>query len=473
MMPDGKSSHKSFLKLIIIFSTFGGLLFGYDTGVINGALPFMTKELDLTPFTEGLVTSSLLLGAALGAVLGGRLSDHQGRRKNIIYLAVLFIITTLGCTFAPSVSVMVIFRFLLGFAVGGASVTVPTYLAEISPAERRGQMVSRNELMIVTGQLLAFTFNAVIGNIMAESAHAWRYMLAVATAPAIFLFLGMLKMPESPRWLLSKGNKESALQVLRRIRERDRAQKELKEIEKAIAEESALNKAKVKDLAVPWVRRIVFLGIGIAVVQQMTGINSIMYYGTEILREAGFGTEAALIGNIANGVISVLAVMTGIKLLSKFGRRPLLLIGLTGTTTTLFLIGVFSLALDASAALPYIILSLTVIFLAFFQGAIGPVTWLILSEIFPLRLRGIGMGVSVFCLWMVNFLVGLTFPVMMSSIGLSNSFFFFAVVGVGAIAFVKKYLPETKGLSLEQLEKIFRRHGDQEEAPKGYGRQVV
>src|SRR5699024_6165676 len=239
------------------------------------------------------------------------------------------------------------------------------------------QMVSRNELMIVTGQLLAFTFNAVIGNIMAESAHAWRYMLAVATAPAIFLFLGMLKMPESPRWLLSKGNKENALQVLRRIRERDRAQKELKEIEKAIAEESALNKAKVKDLAVPWVRRIVFLGIGIAVVQQMTGINSIMYYGTEILREAGFGTEAALIGNIANGVISVLAVMTGIKLLSKFGRRPLLLIGLTGTTTTLFLIGVFSLALDASAALPYIILSLTVIFLAFFQGAIGPVTWLI------------------------------------------------------------------------------------------------
>src|SRR5699024_7097242 len=238
-------------------------------------------------------------------------------------------------------------------------------------------------------------------------------------------------------------------------------------------EESALNKAKVKDLAVPWVRRIVFLGIGIAVVQQMTGINSIMYYGTEILREAGFGTEAALIGNIANDAISILAVMTGIKLLTTFGRRPLLLIGLTGTTTTLFLIGVFSLALDASAALPYIILSLTVIFLAFFQGAIGPVTWLILSEIFPLRLRGIGMGVSVFCLWMVNFLVGLTFPVMMSSIGLSNSFFFFAVVGVGAIAFVKKYLPETKGLSLEQLEKIFRRHGDQEEAPKGYGRQVV
>lgn len=416
-------------------------------------------QLNLTPFTEGLVTSSLLFGAAFGAMFGGRLSDHHGRRKNILYLAILFIFATLGCTFAPSVELMVTFRFILGLAVGGASVTVPAFLAEMSPAENRGRMVTQNELMIVSGQLLAFTFNAILGNTLGDTAHVWRYMLVIASLPAVFLWFGMLVVPESPRWLASKGRIGDALRVLQKVRAEARAQAELKEIEKSLEDQSQMKKATFKDLNVPWVRRIVFIGLGIAVVQQITGVNSIMYYGTEILKDAGFETRAALIGNIANGIISVVATFVGIWLLGRVGRRPMLITGQIGTTIALLLIGIFSLTMEGSPALPYIVLSLTVTFLAFQQGAISPVTWLMLSEIFPQRLRGLGMGVTVFCLWITNFLVGLLFPVLMAGIGLSTTFFVFVGLGIIAIAFVKKYLPETKDRSLEQLEQEFRNYG--------------
>mgnify|MGYP001047753733 CR=1 FL=1 len=452
-------NHMSFLSAILLVSTFGGLLFGYDTGVINGALSYMSDDFKLTSFTEGLITSILLLGAAIGAILGGRLSDGIGRRKNILFLSILFFVSTIGCAFSPNVIGMVIFRFLLGMAVGGASVAVPTFIAEMSPSDRRGRMVTRNELMIVGGQLLAFVFNAILGNMM-EGVGVWRYMLAIATVPAVFLFFGMMKVPESPRWLVKKGRNEEALSVLCKIRTEEQAQAELKEIETAVATESGLNEALFRDIAVPWMRRIIFLGITISFVTQATGVNSIMYYGTVILRQAGFGTSAALIGNIANGIISVLATIVGIWLLGKVGRRPMMLTGLTGTTLTLLLIGILSFTVKSSEIFPYIMLILTVTFLAFMQGAIGPVLWVSLSEIFPLRLRGFGMGISVFFLWMTNFLIGLLFPVMLEKMGLSAIFLMFAGIGCISIFLMAKFLPETKGRTLEEIEVSFRTYYD-------------
>jgi MFS transporter, SP family, major inositol transporter len=234
--PDTQGPHSKRLGLVAVIATFGGLLFGYDTGVINGALTPMQEGLGLTPFRTGVVAAILLLGAAVGAAIGGRLSDYQGRRRNILMLAVIFFIGTMGCVLAPNYAVLAFFRFVLGLAVGGASVTVPVYLAEISPAERRGGLVTRNELMIVSGQFAAFAINAIIFNIWGEQPSVWRYMLLVAALPAIALFVGMLRMPESPRWLVSKGRDHDALGVLEQVRSPERARAELAEVHELAAE---------------------------------------------------------------------------------------------------------------------------------------------------------------------------------------------------------------------------------------------
>ncbi|MFI6436448.1 sugar porter family MFS transporter [Streptomyces sp. NPDC050759] len=441
------------LRVITIIATFGGLLFGYDTGVINGALPYMTDDLGLTAVTEGMVTSSLLLGAALGAVIGGRLSDARGRRRTILALAVLFFVGALGCTLAPTTAVMVVARFVLGLAVGGASVTVPVYLAEVSPAERRGALVTRNELMIVSGQLLAFTSNAIIARAGGESGGVWRWMLVIATIPAVVLWFGMLVMPESPRWLASRTRFNEALEVLKQVRSQQRAEAELAEVSALAVKEEEQRLGGWQDMkSTPWIRKLMFVGFGIAIVQQITGVNTIMYYGTQILTDAGFAADSALTANIANGVISVLATFVGIWLLGRVPRRPMLMTGQTGTTAALLLIGVFSLVLPSGDGRAYAVLAMTVTFLAFQQGAISPVTWLMLSEIFPMRMRGFGMGVAAVVLWLTNFVIGLVFPSLVSGIGISNTFFLFVVAGVFSIAFVKVYVPETKGRTLETLE---------------------
>ncbi|MFQ6320536.1 sugar porter family MFS transporter [Bacillus halotolerans] len=449
---------RSFLQLIMISATFGGLLFGYDTGVINGALPFMARsdQLNLTPVTEGLVTSMLLLGAAFGALLCGKLADRYGRRKMILNLSFLFFLASLGTAFAPNVLTMVIFRFLLGLAVGGASSMVPAFLAEMAPYEKRGRMVTQNELMIVGGQFLAYVFNAILGVAMADTGHVWRYMLVLCAIPALLLFASMLMVPESPRWLTSKGKKSEALSVLKLIRDEKRAEAEFKEIQAAAVKDSNVEKASIKEFSTPWLRRLLWIGIGVAIVNQITGVNSIMYYGTQILQESGFGTKAALIANIGNGLISVIAVIIGIWLVGRVNRRPILMIGLSGTTTALLFIAIFSIVLDGSAALPYIVLSLTVLFLAFMQGCVGPVTWLVIAEIFPQKVRGLGSGISVFFLWILNFIIGFAFPIMLSSAGLSFTFFIFVALGILAIGFVYKFMPETKGRTLEELEEHFR-----------------
>jgi len=450
--PLGVGPHLSRLGLVAVVATFGGLLFGYDTGVINGALAPMTRFFGLTPFTEGLVTSILLVGAAVGAVLGGRLSDKFGRRNNILLLALIFFVGTLGCVFAPNLGVMVVSRFILGLAVGGASVTVPVYLAEVAPTERRGSMVTRNELMIVIGQFSAFVINAVIGNIWGEEDGIWRYMLAIAALPAVALFIGMLRMPESPRWLIGQGRDSDALAVLKQLRSPERAVAEIAEVHRLAALDTEEHSGGWRDLRTPWVRRIILIGVGLAVAQQVTGINSVMYYGTQLLTEAGFSASGALIANTANGALSLLGVILGFTLIRKFNRRTLLITGFIGTTTAHLLIGFASMALPDGLGRAYAILALTVLFVFMTQATIAPIVWLMLAEIFPIKIRGFGLGISLFCLWMANFLIGLSFPTVVASFGISVTFFGFAILGLVSLVFVITSVPETRGRSLEEVE---------------------
>jgi len=383
---DWRRSHRS------ASTTFGGLLFGYDTGVISGALPFMARPredggLGLTPLAEGVVASSLVLGAAFGALFGGRLCDRHGRRRTILGLAVLFFVGALGTALAPGLAVLVVFRVLLGLAVGGASATVPVFIAELAPAERRGRLVTQNELMIVTGQLLAFTSNAVIAKTVGKGG-VWRWMLAIATVPAVLLWFGMLFVPESPRWLASRGRFDDAARTLGLIRDAQVVDTELAEIRRRVTADAQEPQAGRRDLSTPWVRRIVTFGFGLAALTQLTGVNSIMYFAPTILLDMGLGTQAALTATIANGVVAVLAVSTGMWLLGRFGRRPMLLTGQIGVIVSLVLIAFCFLVLPESAARSYLVLASMLTFLLFMQGCIATVFWLMLSEIFPLLLRG-------------------------------------------------------------------------------------
>ncbi|QLD12769.1 sugar porter family MFS transporter [Microbacterium oleivorans] len=446
--------HSRRLGMVALIATFGGLLFGYDTGVINGALLPMSRELGLTAFTEGVVTSALLFGAAIGAMLIGRLSDFWGRRKTILLLAVAFFVGAIVCVIAPDLLVLAIGRVLLGVAVGGASTVVPVYLAELAPYEIRGSLAGRNEVMIVSGQLAAFIVNAILGNTLGHLDGVWRIMLAVAALPATALFIGMLRMPESPRWLVSKGRTEEALAVLKTVRSDERAEAELVEMQGVTSAEDAPTDHGWNAIrSNKWFVRILLIGIAVAVFQQLTGINSILYYGQVVLKESGFGEGAALIANVAPGVISVVGALIALKLMDRMSRRTTFLLGYGLTTICHALIGLASLALPVgNPARPFVILILVVAFAGAMGTFLNVATWVLLSEIFPLRVRAFGMGLSVFCLWITNGLLSLFFPTIIATFGITGSFLGFAVVN--AIAFVVMYtwLPETRGQSLEAVE---------------------
>ena len=452
--PLGTGPFRRRLHAVALIATLGGLLFGYDTGVINGALEPMKVELGLSAFTEGVVTSSLLFGAAFGAILGGRLSDRFGRRKTILGLAVLFLLGALACVFAPGFGVMVVGRVILGLAVGGASTVVPVYLAELAPYEIRGSLAGRNEVMIVTGQLAAFIINAIIGNLWGENNGVWRIMLAVAAVPAICLMFGMLRVPESPRWLIAQGRSEDAYQVLKTIRSQQRARAEVDMVtELHEMEEVAIRGSWTALRDNRWIRRIVLVGIGIGVAQQLTGINSIMYYGQSVLKDAGFASNAALIANIGPGAIGVAGSILALWLAQKINRRTTLLIGYSLTTVCHFLIGIASIALpDGNAARPWVILILVVAFVGSMQTFLNVATWVLLSEIFPLHIRGLAIGISVFCLWIANALLGLFFPTLVAATGITGTFFIFGAIGIIAIIFIYTQAPETRGKTLEQVE---------------------
>ncbi|WP_424467130.1 sugar porter family MFS transporter [Pseudoclavibacter helvolus] len=446
--------HRSRLGLISIVACFGGLLFGYDTGVINGALNPMTAELGLTPFTEGVVTSSLVFAAALGAIFCGRLSDSWGRRKTIILLAVLFFLGTLVVVFTPNFEVLVVGRILLGLAVGGASTVVPVFLAELAPYEIRGSISGRNEAAIVIGQLSAFVINAILGNTLGHLDGVWRIMFAICAIPAICLFFGMLRMPESPRWLVEKGRDAEALEVLKTIRSPERAEAELAQVEKVAIEEG--NEKQVGFAAIlknKWLLRILLIGIGLGVAQQLTGINSIMYYGQIVLIESGFDSSAALIANIAPGVIAVIGAFIALSYMDKFDRRKTFIIGFTLTTVCHLLIGLSSMLLEVGNPLrPWVILFLVVAFVGSMQTFLNVAVWVYLSEVFPLHMRGIGMGVSIFFLWVANGFLSLYFPSLVDGMGITGTFFLFGALNVVALIFVATQIPETRGRTLEALD---------------------
>ncbi|HAU5565651.1 TPA: sugar porter family MFS transporter [Serratia fonticola] len=455
--PNSSTRTEPFVKVIAMIATLGGLLFGYDTGVISGALLFMGNDLHLTPFTTGLVTSSLLFGAAFGALASGHFAAAAGRRKIILVLAVIFAIGAIGTALAPDVEWMIFFRLVLGVAVGGASATVPVYIAEMAPANKRGQLVTMQELMIVSGQMLAYISNAGFNAVWGGDA-TWRWMLAVATVPAVLLWFGMLFMPDSPRWYAMKGRLAEARQVLERTRAKQDVEWELTEIEETLAEEQHETRPRLRELRQPWLFKLFLIGVGIAVIQQLTGVNTIMYYAPTMLKAVGMSDYAALIATIANGVISVLMTFIGIWLLGRIGRRTMTMLGQFGCTACLVFIGAVSYFMpDTVNGQPdvlrsYMVLLGMLMFLSFQQGALSPVTWLLLSEIFPTRLRGIFMGGAVFAMWIANFLISLMFPILLASVGLSGAFFIFALVGIGGAIFVVRYVPETRNRSLEQIE---------------------
>ncbi|KAA0120248.1 sugar porter family MFS transporter [Mycolicibacterium sp. P9-22] len=451
---DTQSSGRFLTKLTVI-ATLGGLLFGYDTGVISGALLYMKDDLDLSAFGEATVVSSLLFpGAAFGALFGGRVADRIGRKRSLLVCACLFLVGAIGCAIAPNVQLMVAARIVLGLGVGAAAVTCPLYLAEMAPAERRGRMVTINELMIVTGQMLAFATNALLDHLIHDP-HVWRIMLGVATVPAVALLLGMLVLPDSPRWYGLKGRMAEARTVLGLSRTPAEADAEYGLIVEHTAHMLKTKSAPFSVIRdVPWIRRVLLIGCGLAVVQQATGINTVNYYAPTILEESGLGVSAALVATIAVGVTSVITTIIGIILLGFVGRRLMLLIGFAGVAGSQLALALVFL-LPESTMRSYVILACMILFVAFVQMFIGTVVWLLLSEIFPLSIRGFAMGIAVFVLWCTNAIISFLFPLLNSTLGSTGTFLLFVAVNVGSWIFVQRWVPETKGTTLEELEERF------------------
>ena len=463
-----KTDNDKKIRLITLVSTIGGLCFGYDTGVISGALIFMKNDLGLTPLQEGLETSFLLFGAAIGSVGGGWLSDRQGRRKNILWVAVIFIFGALGTAVAWDMSSMIIARFILGLAVGCASVTVPIYISELARPAQRERLVTVNELMIVTGQFLAYSVNASIVNFYPDMSHNWRLMLAIPALPGALLWIGMLVMPESPRFFVRKGQIDKAVAVLKTIRRPEEVEQEIRDIQQV--SQIGINHGRfVDELKKKWVLQLILIGLMIVLATRVTGVNTIMYYAPTVLKATGLGDAAAVTGAVANGVVSILATLLGMLLIGRHSRRKMFFTGQIGVTLSLVLIGLsFKLffhmeTVDGVSGLhanftgaSYIILALMLMFLTFMQGWIAPVFWLMLAEIYPLRMRGLGMGFAVFGLWIFDFIIQSIFPILLNSYGGGMTFGFFAVTNVIMLILLVKFLPETRGLTLEQIEQKFR-----------------
>src|SRR5579862_3100884 len=437
-------------RAIYFFGALGGLLFGYDTGVISGALLFIPNSFKLTPFLQGAIVAGLLLGAMIGAAFAGRMADHLGRRRLIMIAAVVFTVGSLLAALAPTIGVLVAARVIIGLAVGSAALVVPLYLSEIAPTEVRGAIASLNQLMIVSGILVAFIVNAILA-----SSGDWRLMLGLAAVPSVVLFVGMLFMPETPRYLVHAGEEDTAHQVLEDLPGDERPRERIEEIREVDSEEQKETGLRGL-LQAKWVRPALLVATGLAVFQQLVGINTIIYYAPTTLTNVGFTKTSAIYANLIIGVINVGMTVLAIKLIDKVGRKPMLFAGVAGMVLSLVVLGV-SLSVmptphhpgDPAAVITLVCLAT---FIASFAATWGPVVWVMIPEVLPLSVRGTAMGVAVFGNWAANFAVAQTFPPLLKALGPGPVFLGYAGLGVLAGLFVMAFVAETKGRSLEEIE---------------------
>lgn len=440
-----KERNNTFLILVTFAAALGGLLFGFDTAVISGVVPFIKTYFSLDDIALGWAVSSLLVGCVFGVIISGKPADIFGRRKTLLAASLLFFISALGSALSDHLYIFILFRFLGGIAVGTASTLSPMYISEISPAAKRGSLVSLNQLTIVIGILAAFFSNYLLVN---TGDNNWRWMLAVMGLPALLFFITLIFIPESPRWLVQKSKSGDAFKILERINGTEAARSELSSIEESIASEV---KGSLKEVFSKEISPLIWIGIVVAVFSQVTGINSIMYYAPMIFAKTGIGVNNALMQTIAVGAVNLLFTFVAIKYIDKFGRKPLLIAGASGMAVSLFILAIAFYMHEFGG---YLILAFVLIYIASFAMSLGPVTWVFVAEIYPNRIRSEAMSVAVVFLWAAVFVVSFTFPYMLNVFGGGTAFLIFGIMCIIYLIFLFTKVPETKGKSLEELEKI-------------------
>jgi sugar porter (SP) family MFS transporter len=459
-MPDDEKGSVLYVALVCIVAALGGLLFGYDTGVIAGAIGFLEMHFDLDPsFEKGWVAASALIGCTIGVSVAGLLSDSLGRKKTLIISAILFFVSAVGTALPINITMFVIFRIVGGVGVGAASITSPMYIAEISPARIRGRMVSVNQFAIVTGFLVVYLVNyfiALQGSEAWNLQYGWRWMFGSEALPALLLLALLFFVPESPRWLTKYGRRDKALAVLSRVGGTKQAESQLESIEDAIARESS----SLGQLLRPGMRIVLVIGIVLAVLQQVTGINVFLYFGAEIFKKMGSGTHAALLKEVIVGAVNLSFTIVAIWTVDRIGRKPLMLIGSAGMGICLAALGLAAYVQQTTGVW---LLIFILGYIACFALSVGPVTWVILSEIFPTRIRGRAMGVATVFLWMANYAVTQTFTMMdehqwlLEKFHSAFPFWLYGVFCVVLLAFIWRFVPETKGKTLEEIERYWMR----------------
>jgi len=434
-----------FLILISLTTAMGGLLFGYDISVISGTIPFITKYFSLDEYTKGVVVSSLYIGCMVGVLFAGRFSDKYGRRQVLIISAVLLALSSIGSALSNNIPLFFICRVIGGLGVGMASILSPMYIAEIAPEKHRGAFVTINQLTIVIGMLLAYLINYLL---LTLGDNCWRYMLGAMAIPSILFFVGMLFVPESPRWLLQNGYIEKAKAILIRMGNENYASKAL-EVTK-IEEQSIENKRGVFK-AIKNVKRIVIIGSILCFLQQWCGINTIFFYAPDIFAKTGVGIDSQLGQSVFLGAINVIFTLVAMWLTDKLGRKPLLITSATGMGIVYILLGSL---FHFNQLEGFGVLILCMMAVALYAIGLAPLTWVVVSEIFPNKVRGVAMSIASFVLWVGCYLLTLTFPMLMEWLSGSGTFWLYAAICCSGALFISKYIPETKGKTLEEIEKL-------------------